>query len=699
MIEARSAPHEARPRPNPTLSAALKYASRGWFVFPCHSMRGPSCSCGHSECDSAAKHPRTKRGLSEASTDLNIIRAWWTRWPDANIAIATGAASGFDVLDVDPRHLGDVSLAELVREHEALPHTPEAKTGGGGRHILFAHPGEHVGNKTGIRPGLDVRGDGGYIIAPPSNHTSGLPYAWEGGALPSETPFAPFPLWLLTLVRGTNGKTAEPQAHLDAADVLAGVPEGERDDKLFRFACKLRRHGLPKEMARALVLHAADKAIPPFSHARANEKVDRVWNKYQASASDPLPEGAGEDDTEAIPVLPEICWRTGFKEFREAYTGSTEASDAFLWGGYFVVAGLVLGRSAQLLAGSPIFPNVFLTIVGASGRSRKSTAQAFARRLLEQTDSNVETSQGIGSPEGLIQLLAGRPNTRLLIDLAETSILFSKGAQEGTRGLLPLVTALYDCPKTARLPNRKEDLKATDPFLGILGSTTAEWLRRDLHLDDLRGGLAGRFCYIVGKEKAPIAFPPPPDTSALRRAETILRNAGNRHTAPLEYGLSPEASTVWKDWYTADRAKSCETSILEVLTHRLHPHAWKLALLYAALEGTTDITVEQITAACAFADYQREAQKHVFLGFGDSETMKTEQRILAALKKHGPLGGWQITQRVRHTSAENLGRGLRNLARLEAIEERKQGRRTIWSLTPGQGWQGFGKVSGKGGLL
>jgi hypothetical protein len=136
--------------------------------------------------------------LKAATTDPDTISRWWGRWPQANIAVRTGATSGLVVLDVDPRHGGNETVRELVRQHGEWPDGPIVRTGSDGWHGYFAHPGEPIRNSAGrIGPGLDVRGDGGYIIAPPSRHASGACYRWEDllGELP------PMPEWLLTLAR------------------------------------------------------------------------------------------------------------------------------------------------------------------------------------------------------------------------------------------------------------------------------------------------------------------------------------------------------------------------------------------------------------------------------------------------------------------------------------------------------------------
>ena len=192
------------------VNAALAYARLGWPVFPLHSPTSTgderTCSCGNAKCKNIGKHPRTPRGCKDATTNEAQIREWWTRWPDANIGVATGTDSDLVVLDEDPRHGGDHSLAELEAEFGTLPHTVEQLTGGGGRHLCFKHPGQAIKNRRGVLPGMDVRGDGGYIVAAPSLHESGNRYVFEVSSLPGEVEPAEMPGWLLNVVTGPKSK-------------------------------------------------------------------------------------------------------------------------------------------------------------------------------------------------------------------------------------------------------------------------------------------------------------------------------------------------------------------------------------------------------------------------------------------------------------------------------------------------------------
>ena len=158
---------------------ALRYAARGRHVFPVHWPRDGVCSCGRPDCGSPAKHPLTTNGLRDATTNSEQIREWWQRWPDANIGIVTGQASGIVVVDVDAGKGGLQSWAELQDIHGRID-TLTSLTGGGGMHLWFQAPADELKSTAGtIAPGIDTRAEGGYVVAPPSLHISGQRYAWE----------------------------------------------------------------------------------------------------------------------------------------------------------------------------------------------------------------------------------------------------------------------------------------------------------------------------------------------------------------------------------------------------------------------------------------------------------------------------------------------------------------------------------------
>src|SRR5215475_14143706 len=198
----------------PLLAAALAYAARGWPVFPCHGMRDEQCTCGKSDCDFPGKHPCFRGNFKNATTYSERIQHWWKKYPDANVRIATGAASGLVVLDQDPRNYGDLTLDELEAQYDKLPEAPVSLTGGGGTHHFFRYLTEPICSGKGVLgSGLDIQSDGKYIIAPPSRHASGQEYEWEVSSHPDQVPIAALPPWILIRANTPTGHGySQPQS-------------------------------------------------------------------------------------------------------------------------------------------------------------------------------------------------------------------------------------------------------------------------------------------------------------------------------------------------------------------------------------------------------------------------------------------------------------------------------------------------------
>lgn len=183
----------------------------------------------------------------------NEVNGCFRDLPDANVAIVTGAVSGLVVLDIDPRHGGDESLRRLEHEHGPLPLTPEVITGGGGRHIYFSHPGGIVRNRVALMPGIDLRGDGGVVVAPPSLHPLGKCYAWADQHGPDDVAPVPMPAWLTRQLEEGGERRGHPLSHWRRL-VSKGVGQGERNNSIASLAGHLLWHGVDPEVVMELLL-------------------------------------------------------------------------------------------------------------------------------------------------------------------------------------------------------------------------------------------------------------------------------------------------------------------------------------------------------------------------------------------------------------------------------------------------------------
>lgn len=286
---------------------ALRYCAAGLSVFPvCSPAMGQHTHHGDA-CESPGKVPLVAWARCQTEvTDLAQVDQWWNRWPDANIGFATGRASGVVVLDAD----GEDARKNVI-SRGGISNTPAIWTGRqGGVHFWFRCPDGADGiplprNFAGDRagPGVDFRGEGGYALLPPSLHANGNRYRWADGTRDLE-PIA-MPRWLADVLRSPGaGKSPQgtlesavsawnPDSALDLEALARGIPEGQRNDQLWRYAGWLRAKDVPIDAARGLIVSAARACSPPFESDVALDMIRRAYQNYAPNKTLGSAGGAG----------------------------------------------------------------------------------------------------------------------------------------------------------------------------------------------------------------------------------------------------------------------------------------------------------------------------------------------------------------------------------------------------------------------
>jgi hypothetical protein len=240
------------------LRSALRLAERGLAVFPCVP---------------GGKEPACANGFKAASADAAVIEQWWHTRPDCNIAVATGTVSGIFAVDIDGVD-GELGLRRLEAEHGELPATVEVITGKG-RHCYFRMPGVQVRNSASkVADHVDVRGDGGYVLVPPSLHPSGRRYTWS---VDSATSFAVAPDWLLNRI-GRPGGAALPAPPAEWRDLIRdGVGDGQRNHTITRLAGYLLRRRVDPLVALELLAVWNDaRCQPPIGAVELATILDSI---------------------------------------------------------------------------------------------------------------------------------------------------------------------------------------------------------------------------------------------------------------------------------------------------------------------------------------------------------------------------------------------------------------------------------------
>lgn len=425
---------------NDPLDPAISYAARGWAVIPLYGIRDGRCACSDPNCTkNVGKHPRIKDWVAQASTDSEVIREWWRRWPDSNVGIVTGGRSRIVVLDIDPRNGGDESLDRLVREHGPLPETVESLTGGGGRHLLFQDPGLPVRKRIGLLPGIDLCAEGAQIVAPPSAHRSGRSYAWDLAHHPDDTPLAPAPRWLVDLTRKAAQKSAA-----SPGDATSKIPAGRRDTFMISLGGLLRRHGLEEGAIHSVLSHANETVIeqPPDDQYTEGD----VAAKAKSAARYP-------PATAAKPTR-EIVVRNELKEVvQEAESALVADENAGIYTRGGILAKVVRDGARKLKglirpSGAPVIVPAEIAWV----RERLDHSAAWVKETIHARTGEVKRAQAL-PPKWVAETLMARGEWPFppLEGVVETPVFRPDGSILLTPGYDPETGLIYD-PGDALFP-------------------------------------------------------------------------------------------------------------------------------------------------------------------------------------------------------------------------------------------------------
>lgn len=278
---------------NQLITDALHYAKNGFLVFPLHTVKDGRCTCGKDDCHSPAKHPRTPHGLKQASKDLNFAKNLFSsfNYQSANIAVCTGKESNLVVVDVDCAKGGRIEELYNFAPKEVLEKTLWSKTGGG-YHLYFRYPqNAEIRNSTSkLGNKIDVRGEGGYIVAPPSLHISGKHYEFL-----NDNSVKPFPQAFIEKLNKTETRTENNFSNGNALQTDFYL-EGNRNNSLASLAGKLRHAGLNEcEIEPALLKINSERCKPPLSEKEVLQIV-RSISRYDVQ---PQPQNKFDSDTNA----------------------------------------------------------------------------------------------------------------------------------------------------------------------------------------------------------------------------------------------------------------------------------------------------------------------------------------------------------------------------------------------------------------
>jgi hypothetical protein len=623
-----------------TLQVALDYAKRDWLVVPLHNPKQGVCSCRKKNCSSPGKHPRTEHGLKDGTKDAKQIEAWWEKWPDASLGILTGQESGLLVLDVDGED-GKTALLALTAEHGGLPKTLCAKTGrtdGNGQrkgcHYYFRAPaGVAIRNSAGILgKGLDIRADGGYVVAPPSLHPSGLLYEW----LTPEQPLADVPPWMLAKLAGAKPAPEAPRAQ---GEVIAA---GGRNHALASLAGTMRRCGMTPEAIEAALVKENDARCQPPLPASEVRAIARSVARYPPAApvraAEPTPEPVASQPPRQLPApLGEAAYYGLAGEFTRLVGPETEADPAALMFQFLAAMGSIIGRGPCYRVGAARHSaNLFMVIVGNSAKARKGTSWGEVKgacKLIDLSWWNRRITCGLSTGEGLIH--AVRDEIKELVPIKEKSRVVDSQEQvtdpgeadkrllcvEGELGqplqamgrdgntLSAIVRQSWD-GEALRVLTKNSRETCAEPHISIIGHITNPELQRLLTESDAVNGFANRFLWVCSTRSKCLPFGGKVDTEAMslfceraRDAVVFARTVG-------EVAWATDAARCWEEIYP--QISEAKPGLFGSVTGRAEAQTIRLALLVALLDQSAEIRLEHLKAALELWRYCSDSAAFIF---------------------------------------------------------------------------------------
>jgi Bifunctional DNA primase/polymerase, N-terminal/AAA domain/Primase C terminal 1 (PriCT-1) len=308
--------------------AAMRYVGLGLAVIPLHPK---------------SKKPVFEDWTSIQRADTGTVQKWWHNNPNANIGILTGPKSGVFVLDVDTKDHGEITFDSLTMEHGRFPETWQQVTGTGGFHLFFRYPNFPVHNVRSLFPGIDIRGEGGQVVAPPSVHPdTGKTYEWDGIQDIEKQPIAEAPMWLLEILQARNQSKGKP-----AAQVPAKIPAGVRHPTLLSIAGMLRRLGLDQDEIYPTLRAVNDRRCDPPKDDREvrgiAESIIRYrpvdHNLYSTATALWRLKGKAQAEQDRRTEKLKTTSMDGLSVYRSELSGPPDIIERMLYNGLTIMAG------------------------------------------------------------------------------------------------------------------------------------------------------------------------------------------------------------------------------------------------------------------------------------------------------------------------------------------------------------------------
>jgi len=657
---------------NAILNAALEYAEQGYSIIPVDKGTKKPC---------IAWKEYQKRIATEEE-----IESWWEKYPEANVAIITGETSCLAVVDADSQAGIDWMTKHCTR-------TTVYATTGKGKHAYYTYP-YHTAIKNAVRiaPDVDVRGEGGYVVAPPSIHSSGKAYEWEivGGGwddLPEFKPVNGFKTLFTDEEQPKGGNLNVNLSGVKTAPVNTGVEKGSRNNTLAQLAGKWSKAGLEFDEIEMLAKKWNSKNTPPLGESEIKATLKSIWKRHV------------ENDVVEIEALPisemPLITETKEKQFPEALLhpgglleelmeyiekNSAVSVPMFSLAGALSFLGAVMGQKVMTQTG--LRTNLYCISIGASG-SGKNGAIDTLPQLLRRTEAfQIQGPTELTSETAILSWIEkeNKRNCWFCLDEIGQVIKGMQNPASPQAGIPRQLTSLFS--STDRPISKGYAVSANNIFVpwhhvSLYGATTKGRFWEGIRGEEVSDGFLARILVFQSDSDSPFpkakkGFDIPP--SIIKKLNDIYNiqidydeSIGNmpnlRTPIPNIIPFSDEAADIMdkfaRYYHKLKNEKKDDESGISSIYGRAAEHATKIALIHAvSLEGSKikEIGINSVKYACQLVQYLSEfiilALKN---NIAETETASWKLKILKAIR--------DVMSKNKTKRPDYIGASLRDLQR------------------------------------
>lgn len=365
---------------------------------------------------------------------------------------------------------------------------------------------------------------------------------------------------------------------------------------------------------------------------------------------------ASETEAPKLSLVPECAYHGWYGQYRDLVEPTTEAADVFHLGAALAMVSATVGRRiSSSYSGDPLYPSLYVALIGPSGSSRKDTAIKRALHLSQVRAAvgggfhvpGFHIARDVSSGEGLIQTLKDHPTT--LLYLSELSVLLKNARKKGTTTILDRLIEAWDVPHRLENLSKLAKNEAENPFLSIIAATQPERIAAEILPEDIHSGFANRWLFLPGTGKGARPNPPAVDDHEAEALQYALSAAIASYPVGYVLHLSDEADRLWDDWYMAFYAEQARADDdVATMRIRLPVLIQKVAMLYAITDKARRIEVEHLSAATALIEWSWRHVNVMMKEWGIGLFVQIERKIEDVLMRRGPVKKRVLAQQCKN---------------------------------------------------